>query len=288
MSTHGPLAGAATELPKWKTVEVTFEDGIAWVALNRPTKRNAMNPTLNREMMDVLNVLENDDRAQILVLTGAGEAFSAGMDLKEFFRETENYDWIRKIRHNLDAQNWQWRRLRTYPKSTIAMVNGWCFGGAFVPLVGCDLAVAAENAVFGISEVNWGIIPGGNVCKAIEETLGYREALYYIMTGDTFTGKQAAEMGLVNYAVPADQLRARVVEIAKKLLALNPVTVYNAKVMYKATRHMDWELASEFAGAKSAQNATMDREKGRLRGLEQFLDEKSFRPGLGAYRRSDS
>jgi trans-feruloyl-CoA hydratase/vanillin synthase len=276
-----------TDLPKWKTVEVTFEDGIAWVTLNRPTKRNAMSPTLNREMMDVLNVLEFDDRAKVLVLTGAGEAFSAGMDLKEYFRETENFEWIRKIRNHSAAQDWQWRRLRKYPKSTIAMVNGWCFGGAFTPLVGCDLAVAAEDAIFGVSEVNWGIIPGGNVCKAIEETMGYREALYYIMTGDTFTGKQAAEMGLVNYAVPKDQLRARVLEIAKKLLALNPVTVYNAKVMYKFTRNMDWELASEFSGAKSSQNAMMDKEKGRLKGLEQFLDEKSFRPGLGAYRRNE-
>jgi trans-feruloyl-CoA hydratase/vanillin synthase len=279
---------APVDLPKWKTIEVTFEDGIAWVTLNRPAKRNAMSPTLNREMMDVLDRLEYDDRCRVLVLTGAGEAFSAGMDLKEYFRETENFEWIRKLRNHSASQDWQWRRLRKYPKSTIAMVNGWCFGGAFTPLVGCDLAVAAEDATFGVSEVNWGIIPGGNVCKAIEETMGYRQALYYIMTGDTFTGRQAAEMGLVNYAVPRDQLRARVVEIAKKLLALNPVTVYNAKVMYKFTRNMEWELASEFSGAKSAQNAMMDKEKGRLRGLEQFLDEKSFRPGLGAYRRGDA
>jgi feruloyl-CoA hydratase/lyase len=276
-----------SELPKWKTVAVTFEDGIAWVTLNRPTKRNAMSPTLNREMMDALNVLEYDDRAKVLVLTGAGEAFSAGMDLKEYFRETENFEWIRKLRNHSASQDWMWRRLRKYPKSTIAMVNGWCFGGAFTPLVGCDLAVAAEDATFGVSEVNWGIIPGGNVCKAIEETMGYRQSLYYIMTGDTFTGKQAEAMGLVNYAVPADQLRARVIEIAQKLLKLNPVTVYNAKVMYKFTRNMDWETASEFSGAKSAQNAMMDKEKGRLKGLEQFLDEKSFRPGLGAYRRDD-
>ena len=283
MSTTSPATPA--ELPKWKTVEVTFEDGIAWITLNRPTKRNAMNPTLNREMMDVLNHLEYDDRAQVLVLTGAGEAFSAGMDLKEYFRETENMEWIRKLRNHSASQDWMWRRLRKYPKSTIAMVNGWCFGGAFTPLVGCDLAVAADDATFGVSEVNWGIIPGGNVCKAIEETMGYRQALYYIMTGDTFTGKEAAAMGLVNYAVPADQLRAKVIAIAKKLLALNPVTVYNAKVMYKYTRNMDWELASEFSGAKSAQNSVMDKEKGRLKGLQQFLDEKSFRPGLGAYRR---
>jgi trans-feruloyl-CoA hydratase/vanillin synthase len=107
------------------------------------------------------------------------------------------------------------------------------------------------------------------------------------MTGDTFTGKQAAEMGLVNYAVPRDQLRAKVIEIAERLLRLNPVTVYNAKIMYKLTRNMDWETASDYSGAKNAQNSFMDKEKGRLKGMTQFLDEKSFKPGLGAYRRDD-
>ncbi len=277
----------AETLNDWKTVTVTFEDGIAWVTLNRPDKRNAMSPTLNREMMDVLNRLEEDDRCKVLVLTGAGEAFSAGMDLKEYFRETEDFAWIKKMRNHAASQDWMWRRLRKYAKSTIAMVNGWCFGGAFTPLVGCDLAIAADDATFGVSEVNWGIIPGGNVCKAIEETMGYRKALYYIMTGDTFDGKQAEAFGLVTESVPRERLRARVIEIAHMLMKLNPVTVYNAKVMYKFTRAMDWELASEFSGAKSAQNAMMDKEKGRLRGLQQFLDEKSFKPGLGAYRRDD-
>ena len=264
------------------------EGHVEVLTINRPQARNAINLATAREISIALDECAADDDVWVVILTGAEDkAFSAGMDLKEYFRETENYEWIRKLRNHSASQDWQWRRLRKYPKSTIAMVNGWCFGGAFTPLVGCDLAVAAEDAIFGVSEVNWGIIPGGNVCKAIEETMGYREALYYIMTGDTFTGKQAAEMGLVNYAVPKEQLRARVLEIAKKLLALNPVTVYNAKVMYKLTRNMEWELASEFSGAKSSQNAMMDKEKGRLKGLEQFLDEKSFRPGLGAYRRDD-
>ena len=73
----------------WKNVLVEFEDGIAWVTLNRPDKRNAMSPALNREMIEVLDALEVDDRCQVLVLTGAGESFSAGMDIKEYFREVD-------------------------------------------------------------------------------------------------------------------------------------------------------------------------------------------------------
>ena len=101
-----------------------------------------------------------------------------------------------------DAAYWQWRLLRTYAKPTIAMVNGWCFGGAFTPLVACDLAIAADEATFGLSEINWGIPPGSVVSKALSDTVGARAGLLYVMTGRTFDGQRAAEMGLVNASVP--------------------------------------------------------------------------------------
>ncbi len=77
-----------------------------------------------------------------------------------------------------------------FEKPTIAMVNGWCFGGAFTPLVSCDLAIAAEEATFGLSEINWGILPGGNVTRAVAEVMSHRDALYYIMTGLPFDGAE--------------------------------------------------------------------------------------------------
>ena len=141
--------------PGGENVKVEFEDGIAWVILNRPEKRNAMSPALNREMIGVLDALELDERCKVLVLTGAGESFSAGMDLKEYFRETDQASPIEVMRVRRDSMGWQWRRLMYFPKPTIAMVNGWCFGGAFTPLVACDLALAAHEATFGLSEINW-------------------------------------------------------------------------------------------------------------------------------------
>jgi feruloyl-CoA hydratase/lyase len=74
---------------QWKTVKVEIEESIAWVTLNRPEKRNAMSPTLNKEMREVLETIEQDADARVLVLTGAGESWSAGMDLKEYFREVD-------------------------------------------------------------------------------------------------------------------------------------------------------------------------------------------------------
>lgn len=270
---------------RWTTVRVEIVDGIAWVTLNRPAKRNAMSPTLNREMAEVLETLELDSRAQVLVLTGAGESWSAGMDLKEYFRESDGEPEIFQEKLRRDASNWQWKLLRMYAKPTIAMVNGWCFGGAFSPLVACDLAIAAETAVFGLSEINWGIPPGNLVSKAVADTMGHRKALEYIMTGDTFTGVQAAEMGLVNRAVPLEQLRDEVTTLAKKLLEKNAVVMRAAKHGFKRCRELTWEQNEDYLYAKLEQALFRDPEKGREKGLKQFLDEKSIKPGLQSYKR---
>ncbi len=105
---------------RWKTVKVDIEEGIAWVTLNRPEKRNAMSPTLNREMIDVLETLEQDPAAGVLVLTGAGDAWTAGMDLKEYFREVDAGPEILQEKIRREASQWQWKLLRMYAKPTIA------------------------------------------------------------------------------------------------------------------------------------------------------------------------
>ncbi|WP_394143047.1 p-hydroxycinnamoyl CoA hydratase/lyase [Burkholderia multivorans] len=270
---------------RWKTVKVAVEGGIAWVTLNRPEKRNAMSPTLNAEMIDMLEAIELDPEAQVLVLTGEGDAWTAGMDLKEYFREVDAGPEILQEKIRRDASRWQWQLLRMYAKPTIAMVNGWCFGGGFSPLVACDLAIAADEAVFGLSEINWGIPPGNLVSKAMADTVGHRQALYYIMTGDTFTGQQAAQMGLVNKSVPRAQLRDEVRALAAKLLDKNPVVIRNAKHGFKRCRELTWEQNEDYLYAKLDQANYRDPEGGREQGLKQFLDEKSIKPGLQAYKR---
>jgi len=268
---------------RWKTVKVEVDSsGIAWVTLNRPEKRNAMNPTLNSEMRQALEELEIDGDVKVFVLTGAGESWSAGMDLKEYFREIDGQREIVQQQVRRDASIWQWKLLRMYAKPTIAMVNGWCFGGAFTPLVACDLAIADEKAVFGLSEINWGIPPGNLVSKAVADTMGHRKALEYIMTGNTFTGAEAAEMGLVNYAVPGNQLHSRTEELAHKLAEKNPVILRAAKQGFKRCRELTWEQSEDYLYAKLDQALHLDPEDGRKEGMRQFLDEKSIKPGLKA------
>jgi trans-feruloyl-CoA hydratase/vanillin synthase len=268
-----------------QTVRVDFEGGIAWVSLNRPDKRNAMNPVLNAEMNEVLDALEIDPRCQVLVLTGAGDSFTAGMDLKEYFRETEAKGHMAIRRAQRDSYGW-WRRLRWFERPTIAMVNGWCFGGGFSPLFACDLAVAAESATFGVSEINWGIIPGGNVTKVLVELMSARDAMYYTLTGETFDGRKAAELKIVNEAVPLERLRERVQAIAASLLDKNPATLKAAKDAIKRVGEMPFEAAEDYLVVRQESLNFLDKTEGRKQGIKQFIDDKTYRPGLAAYKKS--
>ncbi|RIV82631.1 p-hydroxycinnamoyl CoA hydratase/lyase [Aurantiacibacter xanthus] len=269
----------------YTTVKLDVDDGIGWVTLNRPEKRNAMSPTLNREMISLLDEIELRDDIGVVVLTGAGESFSAGMDLKEYFREVEGESPVVQARVRRMATDWMWRKLMHYAKPTIAMVNGWCFGGAFTPLVACDLAFAADEAQFGLSEINWGIIPAGNVTRAVAQVMTDRDALYYIMTGEPFDGQEAARMRLVNRSVPLAELRDHVEQVARNLLTKNPTVLRNAKSAFKYVESMDWSTAEAVLGSMAAATAASDPEKGRRKGMAQFLDDKTYKPGLGGYKR---
>ena len=263
------------------TVAYDVEDRIAWVRFNRPEKRNCMSPTLNREMMAVLDALEFRDDVGVLVLSGEGTAWSAGMDLKEYFRETEAKGLGATRAAQRDSYGW-WRRLRWYQKPTIAMVNGWCFGGGYGPLFACDLAFAAEEAQFGLSEINWGILPGGGATKVAVELLPFRKAMYHAMTGENVDGATAAAWGLVNEALPLDALKARVTEVANVLLKKNPVALKATKDAVRRVSVMSYDDAEDYL-IRAQEAANFHDNAGRKEGIRQFIDEKSFKPGLAAY-----
>jgi feruloyl-CoA hydratase/lyase len=275
---------ATDELARLETVKIQKEDGVTWLILNRPDKRNAMSPQLHKDCDRALFLLATDPETKVLILTGAGDHYCAGQDLKLFFRGTEG-----KPRERFEAaeasHSWRWERLSKFPKPTIAMVNGYCFGGAFTHLIACDLALAAEDAVFGLSEVNWSIIPGGIVSWNVADILNYRNAMYYAMTGDPFDGKIAAQIGLVNFAVPKAKLREETLKLARKLMEKNPAALRYTKEAIRAVRHMEVNAAQDYLAAKSDALRYRDPEKGRDEALKQFVDEKRYRPGLGGYIR---
>ncbi len=265
-------------------IKLQREDGVTFVVLNRPEKRNAMSPELHREMCEALDELETEDETKVVVLTGAGEAFSAGQDIKLYFRSTEE-DARGRARARRDSHHWRWEKLSKYAKPTIAMVNGFCFGGAFTPLCACDFAIAADDATFGLSEVNWAILPGGIVSWNVAQVMSFRDAMYYACTGETFDGKQAAAMKLVNFSVPRAELRDATVKFARMLMKKNPAALRYTKECIRAVRNMDVQQAADYLNAKSDALRYRDPEKGRAEATRQFLDEKSFKPGLGEYKR---
>lgn len=268
---------------KLKCVKVQKKNGITWVMLNRPEKRNAMSPQLHYEMDETLKELETDPATKVVVIAGAGGYFSAGQDLKEFFRANENNPAGRKA--SVEAANrWRWERLYKYDKPTIAMVEGFCVGGAFMQLCGTDFAVAADDAVFSLSEVNWGILPGALVSKVVSDTIMPRKALYYCCLGEPFSGKEAEEMGFVNFSVPKEELVDKVVELAQKLMAKSPAVLRATKHAVRQVRTMDFDQSYDYLAAKGQAIKVGDPEDSYNTGLDQFLEKKSYKPTFEPFK----
>lgn len=262
---------------KYKNVKVEIKNGIAWAFLNRPEKRNAMSPGLHYDMDDALAKLEHDDAVKVVVVSGAGGNFSAGQDLQKFFKELENNPF-ESARAQSTANRWRWERLYQYNKPTIAMVHGYCVGGAFMQLLACDFAIAADTATFSLSEVNWGILPGALVSKAVADSVLPRHALYYACLGEPFDGKEAARIGMVNYAVPAQKLEKATVDLAERLMKKSPAVLRATKQAIRHVRTMDVIQSYEYLAEKGVAIKAVDREDSYRSGMTQFLKEKSYKP----------
>lgn len=262
----------------YQTLLVDKTDGIAVVTLNRPAKKNAMSPTLHRDMTDVLEDLRNDASVKVVVITGAGDVFCAGMDLKEFFIELKEKPLEYEAAWKL-AVEWRGRTLRYFPKPVIAMVNGYCFGGAFSIVEGCDLAFAADDAVFGLSEINFKLFPGGSVSKSLANLLRPRDALYYGMTGDNFDGREAARIGFINKTFAKDKLVEETMAIARKIAGKDGHALRATKDGYRYSLEMSWEAAMNYSMAKELELVQRQSDAWRKEGIQDFLKGK-YKPGL--------
>lgn len=265
----------------YKTVLIDKKDQITTITLNRPKSKNAMNPQLHFDMRDALAEVEADDDCRVVVLTGAGDSFCAGMDLKEFFADTDADPKLR-LAARKGFESWMFDKLRLLPKPTIAKVNGWCFGGAFAWLGVCDFAIASESATFGLSEVNWGIIPAGGVTKMISRLVSPRDASYLILSGRPIDGKRAERMGLVTYAVPKDRLDAEVLQFAEELKGKHPTVLAYCKETLRVDYDLNLEDALRWESSKWKELDAVAK-KTWLKGVHQFKVERTYRPGLETY-----
>ncbi len=275
------------KLTERKYVKVVRENGIAWTYLNRPEKKNAMSPPLHVEMAATLDELEADPETKVVVIAGVGGIFSAGQDLKEFFRALENNPAEAK-RIRLLSNHWQWDRLYMFDKPTIAMVEGYCVGGAFSHLLATDFAITANDTTFSLSEVNWGILPGGMVSKAFADAVLLRHAIYYASTGDAFDGKEAARIGIVNFSVPKTRLKAEVTKLAEKLMSKSPKALRASKQVIRMVRQMGFVEAADYMQEKKVAIQVGDADQSYQAGLHHFLDAKTYKPVYASFKEGEA
>lgn len=275
----------------YDTVELEFDDGITTLRFDRPEKKNAINPAmiedLSREVLPRLqeDAADPDGGTDVLVVTGAGDAFCGGMDLEEFFLAHAD-DSATMAR--LGRLNKQWfSDLYRFPRVTIAAVNGWCFGGGLGVLCATDLAIAADDATMGLSEVRWGILPAGGATYLPAHTIARRDFLELSLMGREIGGARADEIRLVNRSVPRSELNAVVRSWAEEITALNPTVVSFAKRAYYAEMEsgMDFETAWDYEIARNRQ-LRLITEGEDVKALRAFKDKK-FKPGVEPYSEED-
>lgn len=255
-------------------------EGVLTITLNRPEKRNAMSVELTFEMVRLLEAVGVDESVRVVVLRGEGPGFCAGMDIKDFFDSSERDEATLRAAKEA-ANHWRVRLLRNLPQPTIAMVHGFCFGGAFGIVEACDIALAADDTKFTLSEINFGHFPAGPVAKAISRTMSTRAASYYSLSGRTFDGPEAERNGFISRSYPAAQLEAETYKLAAELATKDPIALQFTKESLQYVETMSWDAALNYNAAKFAElKARQQGATSRAASVASFLEGKS-RPGLG-------
>ena len=193
--------------------------GVASVTLNRPRVNNAYDGALIDALIALFARLAGDEAVRVVVLRGAGRHFQAGADLSFLAHlraasAEENHEFSRRTVAAI-------RGLQCFPRPTIALVQGGCFGGGVGIAAACDIAVAAEDAAFALSEVRWGITPAP-IVPLLVERIGARWAGRLALTGERFGAALAARIGLIHETCPAGELEAAAARLVDDLLRAGP------------------------------------------------------------------
>ncbi|MDR6224816.1 enoyl-CoA hydratase [Desmospora profundinema] len=248
-------------------VEWERKEGISIITLNRPEVYNALNLSALEELKRIVQELVHSKATRVVVITGSGEkAFCSGADLKE--RRGMNEEQVRRyiltIRETFQA-------VARLPKPVIAAVNGVALGGGMELALACDLRVADEHAVFGLTETSLGIIPGAGGTQRLARLAGPSKAKELIFTARRITARDALEMGLLNQVVEADTVMEAAMELAERINQNAPLALSQAKfaIDYGMEADLDTGLALE-TKAYEALIPTKDR----LEGLNAFKEKR--------------
>lgn len=227
----------------FNTILFHQKDEVVRVTLNRPEVHNAFNADMISELNDVFSEIKADDAVRVVVLTGSGKSFCAGADLK-WMREIIDYSYEQNLEESLHLAELH-QNIYELPKPTVAMVNGTAIGGGTGLLSACDIAISAEEAVFGLSEVKLGLVPAA-ISPYVVRRIGESKAREYFLTGERITAARACEIGLVNKIVPLDELEGKVNEIVDQLLTSGPEALASCKELLFNVLRMSPAEAKEY------------------------------------------
>ncbi len=207
--------------------------GVARLTMNRPDIRNAFNEQLISEICDTMGRFNADANVRLIVLTGAGKAFSAGADLNMMQRAAgysaaENKDDARRLAHMLSS-------IYHSPKPTVALVNGPAMGGGIGLIAACDIAIGADTAFFALSEVRVGLIPAV-ISPFVIQAIGVRQARRYFVTGERFDAVEARRIGLLHKLSAADALNDELEITLADLLVCGPTSQERAKELIRKVK----------------------------------------------------
>src|SRR5713101_6794342 len=251
----------------YKTIQLAYDSGVAIITLNRPDKRNAISFELIDDLLNGLKEVETSD-AIVLILTGAGKAFSSGMDL-------DNLKTLigRSPEQNLQDSNAMVRMFRTlyeFPKVTIAAVNGAAIAGGTGLALLCDFTLAVPEAKFGYTEVRIGFVPA-IVSTFLLRQVGEKQARDLLLTGIIIGADEAARIGLINEVVAPENLLAKAGELAAMLLEHSPASLHATKRLL--TDHARAELDAQIEAAVQ-ENAAIRSTADFREGVTSFLEKR--------------
>lgn len=264
------MPGKARALPfACATLDVDLRNDVGLVALNRPDLHNAFNETLIAELTMVLQALEADASVRAVVLTGHGKSFCAGADL----------NWMKKMSGYSQAENLadaqalalMLRTLNGLSKPTIACVRGAAFGGGVGLVACCDIAVAAQDAIFSLSEAKLGLIPA-TISPYVIEAIGARQARRYFLTAERFTAAEALRIGLVHEVVPAPELDNQINEILGALLVAGPMAQLECKALIRGVAHRP--ISPELINGTAEHIAAVRASPEGVEGIAAFLGKR--------------
>jgi len=220
---------------EYKNIIFQTDDGIATITFNRPEVLNALNEASLKEFSHALDNIASAKDIRVLILTGAGEkSFVAGADITEFLKFN-----VLKAKIFSETGHGLLNKLQELPIPVIAAVNGFALGGGCEVVIACDFIYASENAMFGLPEINLGIIPGFGGTQRLPRLIGKNRAKEMIFTGKMIPAAEAQAMGLVNKVFAQDQLMDEVMKVAKAIGSKGKVALRAAKQAINGGMDMD-------------------------------------------------